>query len=123
MISGFVRDNGVEAVIGVVLSGVDGRQIKVDAVVDTGFTNYLTLPHSVISSLGFPWNGQQLGTLADGSERLFDYYTASIVWDDRTIAIPVNATDSEPLIGMALLEGYDLHIQVVEGGAVSIESL
>ena len=122
MISGFVR-NGVEAVIGVVLNDASGRQIEVEAVVDTGFTNYLTLPYPVISSLGFPWSGQQLGSLADGSERLFDYYSASVIWDNEVIVIPVNAMDSEPLVGMALLEGYDLHIEVVEGGAVTIESL
>ena len=113
MISGFVR-NGTEAVIDVVLNGMDGRQQEIEAVIDTGFTNYLTLPYSIISNFGFAWNGQQLGTLADGSERTFDYYTASIVWDNQTIAIPVNAMDSEPLVGMALLQGYYLHIEVVE---------
>lgn len=122
MISGFVR-NGMEAVIRVVLNGADGGQQEIEAVIDTGFTNYLTLPYAVISDLGLSWNGQQTGTLADGSEQLFDYYAASIVWDDETIVIPVNAIDSEPLVGMALMEGYDLHIEVLEGGAVSLRPL
>ena len=122
MISGFVKD-GVEAVIDVVVNGADGRQQEIEAVIDTGFTNYLTLPHSIISSLALPWSGHQLGSLADGSERIFDYYGASVIWDNEVIVIPVNAMDSEPLIGMALLEGYDPHIEVVEGGAVTIERL
>ena len=122
VISGLVR-NGSEATITVAILGTDGRQEEIEAVIDTGFTNYLTLPDRVISHLGLSWNGQQLGTLADGSERIVDYYTASIVWDSVTISIPVNAIDSEPLVGMALMEGYGLHIEVVEGGAVSLERL
>ena len=113
----------MEAVIHVILNSADGGQQEIEAVIDTGFTNYLTLPYAVISNLGLVWDGQQTGTLADGSEQLFDYYTASVVWDDETIVIPVNAIDSEPLVGMALLEGYDLHIEIVEGGAVTIERL
>ncbi len=122
MISGFVR-NGAEAVVGVVLRDANGQQQEIEAVIDTGFTNYLTLPYSVVSSLGLSWQGQQLGSLADGSEHLFDYYAAAIVWDNRPIVIPVNAINSEPLVGMALMEGYRLDIEVVNGGVVSLEPL
>ena len=122
MISRFMR-NGREATISVAILSTDGREEEFEAVIDTGFTNYLTFPYQVISHLGLSWNGQQLGTLADGSEQFFDYYTASIVWDNEAIPIPVNAIDSEPLVGMALMEGYGLHIEVVEGGFVSLERL
>ena len=122
MISGFVR-NGSEATITVAIIGINGRQEEIEAVIDTGFTDYLTLPYQVIAQLGLSWNGQQRGTLADGSERLFDYYTAAIVWDSEAISVPVNAVDSEPLVGMALMAGYGLHIEVVAGGAVGLERL
>lgn len=118
VISGFVR-NGREAIISVAILSTDGRQEEIEAVIDTGFTNYLTLPYQVISHLGLSWNGQQLGTLADGREQFFDYYAASIVWDDEAIPIPVNAIDSEPLVGMALMEGYALHIEVIEAARLS----
>ena len=54
---------------------------------------------------------------------MFDYYAAAIVWDNRSIVIPVNAINSVPLVGMALMEGYRLDIEVVDGGAVSLEPL
>ena len=37
--------------------------------------------------------------------------------------VSVLATGNEPLIGMSLLDGYDIRIQAVEGGLVSIEHL
>ena len=42
--------------------------------------------------------------LADGSEALFDIYEASVIWDGRPHLVPTDAADSEPLIGMTLLE-------------------
>lgn len=34
--------------------------------------------------------------------------------------LPLLATESEPLIGMAILRGYSLFIDVVDGGVVYI---
>jgi hypothetical protein len=34
-----------------------------------------------------------------------------------------DAADSDPLVGMALLDGYELRIQVVNGGDVAMEVL
>ena len=33
------------------------------------------------------------------------------------------SSETKPLIGMGLLYGYDLRIQAIEGGTVTIESL
>jgi hypothetical protein len=35
----------------------------------------------------------------------------------------VEAADTDSLVGMALLYGHDLHMQVIEGGSVVIEPL
>jgi hypothetical protein len=37
--------------------------------------------------------------------------------------IPINEAETDPLIGISLLYGYDLHIQTVEGGNVTIKLL
>ncbi|MGF1492145.1 MAG: hypothetical protein ACFBSC_06785 [Microcoleaceae cyanobacterium] len=34
--------------------------------------------------------------------------------------IPVDKADSEPLIGMSLMEGYELKIRIFEGGCVEL---
>jgi hypothetical protein len=35
----------------------------------------------------------------------------------------INESENVPLIGMQLLRGYDLRIQAIEGGSVTIEAL
>ncbi len=95
----------------------------IDAVIDTGFTSFLSLPPSIIQSLGLPWSCRDFGTLGDGSEVIFEMYTASIIWDGQTKIVDVVASETEPLIGMALLYGYELKIQTVERGTVVIQAL
>jgi predicted aspartyl protease len=62
-------------------------------------------------------------TLGDGSETLFDLYAATIIWDGQYREIDVAESETEPLIGMALLYGYRLQIDTIEGVIVKIEAL
>ena len=52
----------------------------------------------------------------------FDLYAATLLWDGQEREVLVLATGGEPLIGMALLRGYQLFIDVIDGGPVTIES-
>lgn len=61
--------------------------------------------------------------LANGTEDQCDIYTAIVIWDGRQRNILVEAADTDPLIGMALLYGYDVRMQVKEGGRIIIEAL
>ncbi len=95
----------------------------VDALVDTSFASFLSLPSSVIADLELPWSCRDIGTLGDGSEVIFEMYTANIIWDGRIQVVDVAASEAEPLVGMALLSGYDLRTQAIEGGTVVIQDL
>ncbi len=98
------------------------RQTKlIDAVIDTGYTGYLSLPSEIITALDLAWTGVDRGTLGDGSEVTFEIYAATIIWDGQYRNIPVNEAETDPLVGMSLLYGYDLRIRAVEGGKVTIE--
>ena len=121
MITGVVQQN--EARIQISITGTRGRSRQVVAVIDTGYTASLTLPPSLISALGLRWQSVGRGTLAAGSQCLFDVYEASLRWDRRTLQILVNEADSDPLVGMELLKGFDLSMQVKDGGRVSIKRL
>src|SRR3972149_1121387 len=112
-----------EATIRLPVHGTDAQAQEVDAVIDTGFTGYLTLPSSLISALGLEWRGREEGLLADGSLQLFDVYAANVIWDGRSRTVETDATNTVPLIGMGLMYGHDLRIQVIEGGSVTIEAL
>ena len=43
-----------------------------------------------------------------------------VIWDGQLRVIEINASDTAPLVGMALLEGFELRIQAYEGGSVVI---
>jgi hypothetical protein len=41
----------------------------------------------------------------------------------RLSSIPIDEADSEPLVGMSLMEGYQLTVQVFEEGSVEIHKI
>jgi len=122
MMHGVVSPN-CEATIRFVISNENAQRRVIDAVIDTGYTGFLSLPHEVIVALNLPWTGIDRGTLGDGSETTFEVYAAMIIWDGEYRNIPVNEAETDPLIGMSFLYGYDLRMQVVESGIVTIEAL
>nr|WP_318657966.1 clan AA aspartic protease [Pseudanabaena sp. ABRG5-3] len=106
-----------------VVDNANGQQQIIEAVIDTGFNGFLTLPLDIITQLDLSWNGSDTVTLGDGSETLFDIYSARIIWDGQFREIDVAESETEPLIGMGLLYGYKLQIEVVERGLVTIVAL
>jgi clan AA aspartic protease len=99
------------------------RERSIDAVIDTGFTGWLTLPPELIAELRLLWRGFGHGILADGSECFYDIYQVSVLWDGRVRRIRVSEADMKPLIGMALMKGYELNMQVRSRGKVTIKPL
>jgi clan AA aspartic protease len=122
MIIGVVNANR-EATIRLVVHGANGQSQEIEAVIDTGFTGFLTLPSSLIALLGLSWLGRQQAMLADGVVRLFDVYGATVIWDGQLRTVETDSADTEPLLGMGMIYGHDLRIQVVSGGTVTIEAL
>ena len=120
MINGYVTVYR-EAIISLSVQGPEGQSREIDAVIDTGFNGFLTLPPSLIQELGLAWRRRAM--LADGSDSLFDIYEATVTWDDRLRRIAVDEVNSDPLIGMSLLYGYELTVQVVDRGRVVINPL
>jgi clan AA aspartic protease len=122
MIGGVVTED-LEATVKVVVVGADGRQQQVRALIDTGFSGFLTLTPDVVTTLNLTLLGRETGILADGSEVLFDVYRESVLWNGLPRRVEVNASDAKPLLGMSLLAGHDLTIRVVAGGGVTITPL
>lgn len=91
--------------------------------IDTGFTGFLSLPSAIIATLNLPWSASDIVTLGDGSETLFDLYTAIVIWDGQYRDIYIAESETEPLLGMAMLYGYRLQVDAIEGGTVKIEAL
>jgi clan AA aspartic protease len=121
MIVGIVR--GREPLIRLTIRGVRGRQQEIEAVVDSGYTGWLTLPPTVIAALALPWQTLGRGILADGSVSAFDVYRAKVVWDGRHRPVFVDEFDATPLLGMALLQGHEYKMHVRARGKVTIKRL
>ncbi len=122
MIQGTVNKDW-EATIRLVVSGngVAGTGLGIDAIIDTGFTGHLTLPMTLIDQLALSWRSRGHALLADGSLHVFDAYAATVLWNGLSRTVEVNAVETQPLVGMALLRGHTLRIDVVERGTVTIE--
>jgi clan AA aspartic protease len=112
-----------EATLRLVVGNTNQQRQVIDAVIDTGFNGFLTLPSSIITALDLPWNASDIVTLGDGSETLFDLYSVTIIWDGQLREIDVAESETDPLIGMSLLYKYGLRIDAVEGGIVRVEAL
>ena len=122
MMQGIV-DQNCEATIRLVVGNADSQRQMVDAVIDTGFTGFLTLPLSVLVSLNLRAYRREEGTLGDGSTCIFDVYRGLVIWDGELQRIDINESETTPLVGMSLLYGYRMQLDAVEGGKVTIQSL
>lgn len=122
MIHGIV-DRNCEATTRLVVGNADIRRQVVDAVIDTGFTGFLTLPLAVLTTLNLRAYSREEGTLGDGSTCVFDVYSGFVIWDGAFRRVDINASEASPLVGMSLLYGYRVQFDTIEGGAVTIQSL
>ena len=71
MIEGVVN-SAFDAVVNLVIRGSSGRAREIEAVIDTGFNGFLTLPPALVSELGLPLVTRGTAFLADGEEVRFN---------------------------------------------------
>src|ERR1700722_14233936 len=84
---------------------------------------WLTLPPTIVAAVDLPWQTFGRGVLADGSVSSFDVYRAKLVWDGRVRSVFVDEFNATPLVGMALLQGFEYKMQVRARGRVTITRL
>ncbi|MDB9413432.1 clan AA aspartic protease [Microcystis aeruginosa] len=112
-----------EAIIQFVVLGENHQRQAIKAVIDTGYTGFITLPSAIITTLGLTWYIQEEGILGDGSLCMFNVFEATVIWDGQIKSIEINESETEPLVGTGLLDGYELNIQGFAGGLVTIKPL
>ena len=121
MIQGVVNA-AYEAIITIPLQGSEGRTREIEAVVDTGYSGFLTLSPELVDELGLPFAYMGQAVLANDAEVDFDVHYVTVLWDGQRRDIEADATGSTPLVGMLLLDKHDLNIEVESGGRVVIQA-
>ena len=121
MIQGVVND-AYEAVVPLSLQGPGGQSKDIEAVLDTGYSGFLTVPAALATELGLPFAYIGRALLANDDEVTFDVHDVTVLWDGQPRPIRADATGSTPLVGMLLLDKHSLTIEVERGGRVVIQS-
>ena len=122
MITGSVNTY-TEAIIPVSVRDAGGRVHNLDAVIDTGFNGSLTLPAAMIAALGLRWRNRSSVVLANGGVDECDVYVGVVIWDGQPLRVMVDEADTEPLVGMMLMDGYELNVEVMDGGMVTLRRI
>jgi clan AA aspartic protease len=122
VIAGVVNAS-LEPMIALRIKSPKGIEIDIDAVVDTVFSGFLTLPAPAVTTLGMSRYSVSRAMLADGTVRHFDLYQAEVHWDNSWRRVLVTGLGTEVLAGMQLLEGHELRVVARVNGPVTISPL
>ncbi len=117
MITGVVNPDR-EATIRLKVRGQGGQEQEITAVIDTGFDGFLTLPPALLSLLNCLFLSRGQVRLGDGRTEEMDIFAATVLWDGLARTVETDAANTDPLVGMSLIYGYELNIQAVDGGTV-----
>lgn len=108
------------AIIELELLGADGAVIRVNAIIDTGYDGFLTISPDLLSRLGSPYDETRSYELGNGEIVRFAVHDVDVIWDSRVRTVSAIVTEGGELIGMSLLTGFELFVDVVDGGVVRI---
>ena len=116
--------NILEARITVAVAGPSMEFWEVEAVIDTGFSGWLTLPEVAVRELDLQIYRRRRVRIADNRVTWMLTYRAVSQWQGRQIDILVHQTENpRPLLGTAMLEHCRLTVDMQEGGPVAVTPL
>ena len=121
MLTGRIRNRQAWLTVEILSNG--GQPLPAEVVLDTGFEGELALLIPVIRQLGLREYDYGFGEQSDGSFTRVAIYRATILWDGQWHQVEVIESGSEPLLGMELLLGSRVTMDVREGGPVTIDAL
>lgn len=120
MIEGKI-DGGYKPVVLVRIMSREGEYHPFNVVLDTGFNGDLVLPPAAIQRLGLVQAVVFKATLANGQEVYLDGFETTALWHNRPRRLIVLEPGNEALLGMNLLAGSRVTLDVEADGAVVIE--
>lgn len=121
MIRGVV--SGKEIRVRLYVHGSGAIRHEVEAILDTGFNGYITLPQSLIDILSLSYLYDDQTELGDGSMIASCVYEGVVLWDGHDRNVDVQASEGDILVGMTLLRGYRVCFDAIPDGPVTIEAI
>ena len=122
MIRGATNER-LQLMVVIEISDGDGRYHPVEALLDTGFTQHLTLPPDEIARLGLEYRERIPMILANGQRIDVSVYRGLVKWFGESRRVRVIAVDGLPLLGMSMLENCKVTFSAQEGGELLIEAI
>jgi len=119
LIEGRINDR-YEPIITITVTTPEGDSREVEAVVDTGFNGFLSLPAELVEELGLPFLYSSRAFLADDRQVTLQTHQATINWDGQSRTVRASASGTTALVGMRLMEQHQLEMDVRREGAVRI---
>ncbi|MBL8849405.1 MAG: hypothetical protein JNG89_06965 [Planctomycetaceae bacterium] len=97
--------------------------MRCDALIDTGFDGELVLPSDLLDRLAWPHRGRRTAILGDGSRTSFSTYRGNVMWHGGVRAVHVLEGVNDAIVGMRLLVGTRVTMEIVADGAVFVDVL
>ena len=112
-----------EAKIEISMAGPTGKYRNLEGVVDTGYNGFIALQENEARELELPFLYSSRATLANGHEIELNIYEATVIWNEEPIDVKVACTAGDTLVGMRLMQGFNLNMNIQVDGAVTIKPL
>lgn len=100
--------NNDQPKIEIEVAGINGKPVKIEALIDSGFNGYLILPYIIAFPLGLVLTGIQSNTLADGSSASHLVCIGKVCLDGKCIQTTIDIQPADiVLLGTKLLKELD----------------
>ncbi|MBY0228012.1 MAG: hypothetical protein K2W96_01900 [Gemmataceae bacterium] len=113
----------VELVVTVPVHDIAGQAHGIEFLIDTGFNGDLSLPASVVATLGPPFVQQQPNRLADGTVVVVPSHRVVVMWDGAVRIVRAFASGGIALLSMGMLRDFHLRALCRPGGLIEIEAV
>jgi len=114
-------DSDRQAILSRELFGLNGQPLVVSAAIDTGYDGILTITPDIAAALQSPFRETRTYELGNGELVDFPIHDVTLMWDEQTRNVAAIVTSGGVLVGMSLLHGFTLFIDVIDGGEIRIE--
>lgn len=122
MIFGSIDDSG-DLTIPIRVLDANGHVHRIVAVVDTGFNGHISLlPHQIRELRLWPPQSVAMA-VANGVIISVNAYSGVVIWQGERRPVEVIEAEGTPTVGLALLWGSLLAVEITEHGAVTISPL